>query len=463
MPVAKVTGRSWTRSHDRRILASFPRSRIQLHILIWQGRAPARGPLKQRESCESWSDHNIILAIRRLGQFWARKSAHGSISRPGNRSLLIRMALPGASALRYPSDYAMSNCCRSHAAKLATAVGFLAVQLSATGCKPASPSQVPEATAAEKARRFLASRQVVNDNTGFAVDLYHQIRTRQGNLFLSPFSISTALAMTYAGARGDTEREMAEALHFTLPQADLHAVFAHLQAALGKAQRADEVELAVANSLWPRQGLSLRPTFIQLMERDYRTTLTPLDFGQTEPARQTINRWVEEKTRDRIKELIAPGILSPDTVLVLANAIYFNGRWQEPFDPKQTRSAPFHLSATRTVNAPTMHQTGSFGHASVDEVDLLELRYRGGTLSMVVIVPKAIDGLAAVEEGLDGRQARGLDRPDQRPRKSDRGTSQIQDHHGFEPEGTLDRIGHEQRLSTSRLFRHFRERRSEYL
>ncbi len=294
----------------------------------------------------------------------------------------------------------MSKCCRINAANLATAVAFLAVQLSATGCKPASPSQAPEATAAEKARRFLTARQVVNDNTRFAVDLYHQIRTRQGNLFLSPFSISTALAMTYAGARGDTEREMAEALHFTLPQADLHAVFAHLQAALGKAQRADEVELAVANSLWPRQGLSLRPTFIQLMERDYRTTLTPLDFVQTEPARQTINRWVEEKTRDRIKELIVPGILSPDTVLVLANAIYFNGRWQEPFDPKQTRSAPFHLSATRTVNAPTMHQTARFGYASVDEIDLLELGYRGGTLSMVVMVPKAIDGLAAVEEGL---------------------------------------------------------------
>ena len=96
--------------------------------------------------------------------------------------------------------------------------------------------------------------------------------------------------MTYAGARGDTEREMAEALHFTLPQADLHVVFAHLQAALGKAQRADELELAVANSLWPRQGLNLRPAFVELMERDYRTTLTPLDFGQTEPARQTINR-----------------------------------------------------------------------------------------------------------------------------------------------------------------------------
>jgi serpin B len=294
----------------------------------------------------------------------------------------------------------MNNRCRINAANLTTALGLLVVHLCATGCKPASPSQVPEPTAEEKAHRFLASRQVVNDNTGFAVDLYHQVRTRKGNLFLSPFSISTALAMTYAGARGNTEREMAKALHFTLPQADLHAVFAHLQVALEKAQREDEVQLAVANSLWPRQGLSLRPTFIQLMERDYRTTLTPLDFGQPEPARQTINRWVEEKTRDRIKELIAPRVLSPDTVLVLANAIYFKGRWLEPFDPKQTRSAPFHLSATRTVNAPTMHQTARFGYTSVEEVDLLELRYRGEKVSMVVIVPKAVDGLAAVEAEL---------------------------------------------------------------
>jgi serine protease inhibitor len=271
---------------------------------------------------------------------------------------------------------------------------------SVAGCKPSAPDRSAEPTREELADRFLARKQVINDNTGFAVALYHHIRNRKGNLFLSPFSISTALAMTYAGARGNTEREMAEVLHFNLPQADLHPVFAYLQLTLEKAQREDEVQLSVANSLWPRQGLGLQPTFIELMQRDYRTTLTPLDFGQPEPARQIINQWVEEKTHDRIKELIAPGVLSQDTVLVLANAIYFKGRWLEPFDPKQTRSAPFHLSATRTVNAPTMHQTGRFGYAPVDEVDLLELRYRGEKVSMVLIVPKAVDGLAAVEAEL---------------------------------------------------------------
>jgi serine protease inhibitor len=246
----------------------------------------------------------------------------------------------------------------------------------------------------------MASRQTVRGNTIFAVDLYRQLCTREGNLFLSPFSISTALAMTYAGARGNTEREMAEALHFMLPQAELHTVFADLQASLQKAQREGDIELSFANSLWPRQGLALRPGFLQVMEQDYLTPVTPLDYANPEPARQRINGWVEAKTRDRIKDLIQPGILSANTVLVLANAIHFNGRWLHPFDPKNTRPARFHVTPDRTITVPTMHQTGAFGYSSDDEVQLLEMAYRGEDLSMVVIVPRVADGLAAVEQGL---------------------------------------------------------------
>jgi serine protease inhibitor len=279
-------------------------------------------------------------------------------------------------------------------------VAILLVCLLAAGCSPTAPAQSADQSREEAVGRFFAVRQVVEGNTEFAVDLYHQLRTREGNLILSPFSISTALAMTYAGARGNTERQMAETLRFTLPQPELHGVLAELQAALQKARREGEVELTVANSLWPREGLVLRPSFLQVMEKDYRTSITPLDYANPNPARQRINGWVKEQTQDRIEELIQPGILSSDTVLVLANAVYFKGPWLQPFDPQQTRSAPFHVAPNRTVSVPTMQQTGPFGYAGDEEVQLLEMRYRGEDLSMVVIVPRAVDGLAAVEREL---------------------------------------------------------------
>ena len=131
--------------------------------------------------------------------------------------------------------------------------------------------------------------------------MYHQIRTNKGNLFFSPYSISTALAMTYAGSRGETEKQMAKALSFTLPQVELHPAFAKLQGELDKIQKAGKVKIHVANSLWPQEGFVLRRKFLALMERDYDTILTALDYGQTEESRQIINRWVEENTQDKIK------------------------------------------------------------------------------------------------------------------------------------------------------------------
>jgi len=270
------------------------------------------------------------------------------------------------------------------------------------GCGKSSPETHAAASPLEK--RFeerTARHTVVNGNTAFALDLYQQLRREPGNLFFSPYSISTALAMTYAGARGETEKQMAKALHFDLPQEKLHAVFAEVQTGLTEAQRTNGVQLFVANSLWLAKGMSLQKNFLDRMEKNYATRLTALDYGQTEAARQTINRWVEDQTKDKIKDLLQRGILSPATVLVLANAIYFKGDWLTPFNPTNTVAMPFHLSASNKVNVPMMHQWKlKCGFHANAEAQLLELPYVGNRLSLVVILPNQKNGLAQLELGL---------------------------------------------------------------
>lgn len=282
-----------------------------------------------------------------------------------------------------------------------SAIGCLLLCWGCGGNSPEKPnSKAPQSLEQQYAQRTNRNA-VVHGNTAFALDLYQQIRGEPGNLFLSPHSISTSLAMTYAGARGETEQQMARALHFTLPQETLHPAFADLQASLNAAQSSDTVQLSVANSLWPAKDLSLKPDFLAGVERNYQTRLTPLDYGQPEVARKTINRWVENQTRDKIKDLIQPGVLGPDTVLVLANAIYFKGRWLHEFKPANTLTQPFHLTSTSTIDGPMMHQRSlECGYHEDADVQVLELPYRGERLSMVVLLPAKVDGLAELEEGL---------------------------------------------------------------
>lgn len=239
---------------------------------------------------------------------------------------------------------------------------------------------------------------VTTGNTAFACDLYARLRTQPGNLFFSPYSISAALAMTYGGARGETAAQMAHVLHFDLPQDELHPVFAALEADLATVQKNGKVELRVANSLWPQKGHRLLPVFLSLCKRHYDTTITQLDYvTAAEPARQTINTWVEDKTNNKITDLIAPDVLSALTRLVLVNAVYFKGDWASQFDAKQTAKKPFHVSAAQTVETPLMQQKKEFRYAEVDGLQLLQLPYAGDDLSMIVLLPRRADGLAAIE------------------------------------------------------------------
>jgi serine protease inhibitor len=241
----------------------------------------------------------------------------------------------------------------------------------------------------------------VAGNTAFAFDLYGRLRSQEGNLFLSPYSISTALAMTYGGARGETAAQMAKAMHFGLAQEKLHPAFAALGSELQAIQQKGQVKLAVANSLWPQKGHGFLPAYLDLCRINYGVSVTPLDFiGAAEPARQTINAWVEDKTNRKIQELLKPGILNEATRLVLVNAIYFKGNWSSQFDKQMTEAGPFHVSAGKTVETPMMQVTKEFRYADSPEAQVLELPYAGDDLSMLVLLPRDANGLAAFEQTL---------------------------------------------------------------
>lgn len=240
--------------------------------------------------------------------------------------------------------------------------------------------------------------RLVAGNNDFAVDLYRELRKAQGNLFCSPFSLSSALAMTFAGAVGNTADEMAQVLHFDLDNEALHAAFAHLQASLAAAQRPGQVQLALANSIWPHIGHPFLPEFVTLLQRFYGVSITPVDYeSATEAARQAINTWAEQHTAGKIKDLLAPGILGALTRLVLVNAIYFKGTWLYQFDPAHTREARFWLTASKHVTAPLMQQTCRLPYAEVDGIQVLSLPYAGDALSMIVLLPAWDKGLASLD------------------------------------------------------------------
>lgn len=245
------------------------------------------------------------------------------------------------------------------------------------------------------------AKTVAEGNTEFALDLYDQLKGKEGNLFFSPYSISTALAMTYAGARGETEKQMAEALHFSLSQEALHPAFSSLQAGLNEVQKKGHVKLAIANSLWPHKKYPFKKDFMELVENNYGTSITSLDYAkETEKARQTINKWVEDKTNNKIKDLIKPGILNALTRMVLANAIYFKGNWASQFKKKFTRDMPFRINPSKKIKAPMMFQKHEFGYYTDNQIQVLEMPYVGEQLSMVVLLPKKVDGLAQIEKSL---------------------------------------------------------------
>lgn len=243
--------------------------------------------------------------------------------------------------------------------------------------------------------------QVVAGNSEFALDLYARLRTRDGNIFLSPYSISAALAMTYAGARGETATQMTQTLHFDSPAEKLHPAFFELKTNLDAVQKNGKVRFAVANSLWPQAGFDFRQDYLTLCDKYYGSAIVPVDFVRyTEAARTKINDWVSERTNGKIDELIKPGMLDELSRLVLVNAIYFKGDWRTKFSASLTQEQPFHISSRISVTARLMEQTEECGYAEFPDLQVLAMPYADSDISMVVLLPSNVDGLTNLEAQL---------------------------------------------------------------
>jgi len=251
---------------------------------------------------------------------------------------------------------------------------------------------------------------LVSGNSAFAFGLYQALRDEDGNLFYSPYSISLALAMTYAGARGETAQQMADTLHFTLSQDRLHPAFNSLDLELGQrgqgAKGKDErgFRLNIVNAIWGQKDYHFLATFLDTLAENYGAGLRVLDFTEEpEKSRIVINDWVREETEGRIKDLLPPDSIDLLTRLVLTNAIYFNAAWQYPFEENATKDEPFYLLDGGEVSVPMMRQEKFLGYAQGEGYQAVELPYDGRQLSMVILLPQA-GNFETFEKSLDAQR-----------------------------------------------------------
>ena len=284
------------------------------------------------------------------------------------------------------------------------AVSMLAAVLFAAAC--AAYADEPPA-ADDKAAAALAG-----GNEAFAFSLYSRLAGTGGNLFFSPFSVSAALAMTMAGARGNTRAEMAALLALSDPDEKLHPAFGRLIENLNTRKykgRWEEdpdagrkpFELVVANSLWGRKGYPFEDSFRKLAAASYGAGLVETDFdSDPETARLEINSWVEDKTAKKIKDLLAQGSVTELTRLVLVNAVYFKAAWEEPFEKSATAEGIFHVSDSAAVKAQFMRLTKTFKYGKTRGVEILSMPYIGRDLAMLVLLPDQASGMAGLEKDL---------------------------------------------------------------
>jgi serpin B len=245
-------------------------------------------------------------------------------------------------------------------------------------------------------------QQLSAGNRAFSADLYQKLRSQDGNLFFSPYSISLALAMTYGGAQAETASQMASTMHFTLPGDRLHPAFNALDQTLetlgqtGTKQQptqtfgsGQDFQLNIANSIWGQKGFDFLPAYLDLLSQNYGAGLRLVDFiSAPEPARQTINDWVSQQTKDKIKDLFPQGTIDANTRLVLANAIYFKASWSSPFEEASTQNGVFHLLDGTQVNVPMMvsgHTASSYEKGAGFQA--VGLPYLGQSTQMVVVLP----------------------------------------------------------------------------
>jgi serpin B len=235
-------------------------------------------------------------------------------------------------------------------------------------------------------------------NNAFAADLWGRLPFEEGNLAVSPASISMALAMTWAGARGETADQMAGVLHLE-GREGIHEAAATL---LNRWDRS-AYELRVVNRLFGEQSYHFVEEYLEFVRRRYGAPLECVDFrNEPEPSRVRINAWIEKQTAGRIRDLLSPGAVDALTSLILTNAVYFLGQWVNPFEEYYTHDAPFRAPGGEIL-VPTMHQTSHLLYCETADLRILEMPYRGGDFAMTILLPSAVDGLEALEKQISAR------------------------------------------------------------
>ncbi|WP_448516671.1 serpin family protein [Pseudothermotoga sp.] len=236
-----------------------------------------------------------------------------------------------------------------------------------------------------------------NSVNSFGLDLYRVLSGKEGNIFFSPFSISTALAMTYLGADGNTALQMKQVLHFE--DEGLHESFSKLIASLNKP--AEGYKLSIANALWVQRNYPLLETFLRDIDSYYRAPVNTVDFvTDLDNSIRKVNDWIEEKTAGKIKNMLTRDDVDSLTRLILTNAIYFKGKWKMPFDEKLTKKDFFYENETTKVEVDMMELTEKFEYYEDDQVQVLKLPYAGSSLSMLIVLPKVSVKLMELEKDL---------------------------------------------------------------
>ena len=246
---------------------------------------------------------------------------------------------------------------------------------------------------------------IADANNQFAFELYNKYKSEESNIFFSPYSISTSLAMTYDGAKGKTAEEMQSVFHIPEDANIRRSNFAKIYNEINK--KGKKYKLSTANALWAQENYKFLEEYTSTVEKYYGGKVTNLDFvREGEKSRLTINTWVEEQTNNKIKDLIPSGAINPDTRLVLTNAIYFKGEWAKQFNKRDTEEQNFRVTPNNNVKISMMQRTddkAKFNYAETDELQILELPYSGEELSMLILLPKN-SGLASLENSLTAKQ-----------------------------------------------------------
>ncbi len=255
------------------------------------------------------------------------------------------------------------------------------------------------------------SKVLAAANNKFAFDCYHFLKSGSDNLFFSPFSITLCLAMTYAGAKGHTAEEMGSVLHYNEVN-DVNRSFNWIIGSLNAPSRSNNYQLSVANAVWLQEDYNVFQEYLTLIEQSYSSSIFSVDFRNNyEAERIKINTWVEEKTKNKIKDLIRPGLITQLTRLVLTNAIYFFSNWENQFSEHSTTTSPFTIvksdGLTEQVKVPLMWQKKYYPYAENSLFQAIELPYRKGDLSMVILLPKKVDGIFEMEKSLTAEQLTG--------------------------------------------------------